>query len=279
MAEYRSKIPVGIKRKLILEAGNKCANPGCPNKIIEIHHIKEWHVYKTHDGDHMIAICPSCHDTITRGNLRIDDDTLYRWKTIHRELDNSAHIYLEPGENLPKIIVGTISVESETNFIVFELNEYNDLEFCIRGSTILLPRLRIGSDKESLIDVIDGHVISKNNRIDFDYRPGKIQVKDTSLEDRIPDWAHKIIEADPGIDISEQSLLDIEAVEPGILSIKGVWINNDFLVLVNDRQLSFIYPGLIRPLTIIGEGDGTKSVLHVTGPSVLFAIGRKYTDF
>lgn len=274
MADYRPKVPVGIKRKLILEVGSKCANPGCPNKIIEIHHIKEWHIYKTHDEAHMIAICPSCHDSITRGNLRIDDETLYRWKTIHREPSTLTHIYLEPGEKLPKIILGTISVESKTNFIVFELNEYNDLEFYVRDNTILLPRLRIGTDDKLLIDVVDGHIVSKSSEIEFDYRPGKVKVKEASLKDRIPVWAQKIIDSDSGINISEQPLLDIEAVEPGVLRVKGVWINKGSVIIVNDRQLSFIYPGLVRPLTMIGEGDGTKSVLHVAGPSILFAIGR-----
>ena len=123
MAEYRPKVPVDIKRSLISEAGNKYANPGCPNRLIEIHHAREWCIYKSHDEPHMIAVCPSCHDSITRGNLRSDDQTLYRWKSIHHKPDPASHIYLEPSEDVPKIVLGTISVESETNFVVFELSE------------------------------------------------------------------------------------------------------------------------------------------------------------
>jgi hypothetical protein len=275
MAEYRPKVPRGIKRKLILEAGRKCANPGCPSRLIEIHHIKEWHVYKTHDEAHMIAVCPSCHDAVTRGKLRIDDETAYRWKKLRRAAANSTHIYLEPGEDLPKIILGTLSVQSETDFVVFELNKHNDLEFSIRGETILLPRLRIGTESELLIDVIDGHVINKSSDIAFDYRPGKVRIDEVHLEDRIPDWAHKIISSDPSIDIAQLPLLDIEAISPGVLRVKGVWVSDDFVVIINDRQLSFIYPGLLRPLTIVGTGDGTQSVLRVSGPSVLFALGPK----
>lgn len=274
MAKYRPKVPRNTKRDLISEAGGKCANPGCPNKLIEIHHIKEWHIYKTHDETHMIAICPSCHDSITRGNLRIDDQTLYRWKNIRHKSDSASHIYLEPGEGVPKVVLGTISVESATNFVVFQLSEYNDLEFCVREGVILLPRLRIGTIDRPLINVIDGHVLSKSDDIEFNSRPGKIQVNEVHLQDRIPAWAWEIISADPELDISNQPLLDIEAIGLGILRVKGVWIDGTSIVIVNDRQLSFIYPGLRRPLTLIGEGDGTESVLRVAGPSVLFAIGQ-----
>jgi len=38
---------VALKKLLIEEAGYKCANPGCSNRLIEIHHIKEWSIYHT----------------------------------------------------------------------------------------------------------------------------------------------------------------------------------------------------------------------------------------
>jgi hypothetical protein len=104
MAEYRPKIKRTVKEALIKKAGGKCANPGCPNVLTEIHHIKEWCVYKSHNPSYMIAICPSCHDSVTRGGLRINDETLYRWKTISRALQTASHyIYLEPGAELPKL--------------------------------------------------------------------------------------------------------------------------------------------------------------------------------
>ncbi len=81
MADYRAKVPAKIKKALIKEAGGKCANPGCPHALTEIHHIKERCVYKTHDQSHMIAICPNCHDAVTRGGLRmpaVTDSSLCR---------------------------------------------------------------------------------------------------------------------------------------------------------------------------------------------------------
>ena len=55
----RPKVPPAIKRALYAEAGYKCANPGCCTRLQELHHIRQWSVYQTHDGSEMIAICPT----------------------------------------------------------------------------------------------------------------------------------------------------------------------------------------------------------------------------
>ena len=59
----------------------------------------------------MIAVCPACHDTVTRGNLRIDDETLYRWKNIIRGELNHDHIYVERGSPV-RMLFGSITVEA-----------------------------------------------------------------------------------------------------------------------------------------------------------------------
>ena len=79
----RKRVPNEIKKHLIKESGNKCANPGCSNFLTEFHHIKEWVIYKTHDQKHMIAICPACHDSVSRGNLRIDEGISEPQKALH----------------------------------------------------------------------------------------------------------------------------------------------------------------------------------------------------
>ncbi|HUY75644.1 MAG TPA: HNH endonuclease signature motif containing protein [Ktedonobacterales bacterium] len=274
MAEYRPNVPPKVKQALLKESGGKCANPGCPNVLTEIHHIKEWCVYKTHDQDHMIAICPSCHDAVTRGGLRIDDATLYRWKNIRRTPKAmSAYVYLEPGDEPPKLVLGSLCVQGATSFTVFELNKYNDLEFCLRGDAILLPRLRMGHDTSVLIDVVEGHVIQRHPDVAFQYRPGKVNVVYARLAEHIPDWAHPIINSDTGLNLREQPLLDLEALSPGILRVKGVWVRRDFVVIINDTQLSFVYPGLQRPLSL--KGAGTNTVLIVSGPSILFEVSNQ----
>jgi hypothetical protein len=275
MADHRPKIPIDTRRTILREAGNKCANPGCANRVTEIHHIKEWHIYHSHDAEHMIAICPSCHGGVDRGGLTIDDETLYRWKTIRRtEASTRGHIYIEPGDLAPKLVLGTISVQSETAFVVFELGKYSNLEFCVRGEQILIPRLRVGTNDGPIIDVIDGHVMKKDRDVEFRSRAGKVLVTDAALRSRIPAWALGIAANDPDINLSSQPLLDLEVIGPGLLKVQGVWLSEDFIVIITNQQLSFIYPGLIRPKSMVGAGDGTKSVLKVVGPSILFAAGR-----
>src|SRR6202000_2926571 len=98
MANTRLAVPIEIRRRLIEEAGGKCANPGCASFRTHLHHIDEWAVYETHDGDDMIAICPTCHDAVHNGPLAIDDATLRRWKEIDRQPVRRDLIYVEPGD-------------------------------------------------------------------------------------------------------------------------------------------------------------------------------------
>lgn len=113
MAESRPNVPRETKRALIREAGGKCANPGCPNRLIELHHIQRWAVYRTHDAEHMIAVCPTCHENVERGSLLISDETLYEWKKIvRRKAAARGHIYVEPGDQA-KLLLGSIAVSGE----------------------------------------------------------------------------------------------------------------------------------------------------------------------
>src|SRR5262249_4117526 len=129
---YRSKVSPDIKLALYLEAGNKCANPGCPNVMVEFHHIQQWHVYQTHDQAHMIAICPTCHSHAHYGQLKIDDETIRSWKAIDRPPSTRGHIYVEPGEEC-RILLGSIYVtngpSNPQGLIVFNLSQNNQLSF------------------------------------------------------------------------------------------------------------------------------------------------------
>jgi hypothetical protein len=59
----------------------------------------EWYIYGTHDPNHMIAVCPTCHDEIHHGRLPISDETLYKWKSIERSASSmdTAYLTVEPG--------------------------------------------------------------------------------------------------------------------------------------------------------------------------------------
>ncbi|PQO22704.1 hypothetical protein C2I36_11690 [Rhodobacteraceae bacterium WD3A24] len=60
------KIPVDIRRRLRQEAFFGCAKCGSP--ILQYHHIVEFAEEQNHDPDHMIALCPTCHQGL--GKMR-----------------------------------------------------------------------------------------------------------------------------------------------------------------------------------------------------------------
>lgn len=256
--------PPSLKKHLIEEAGYKCANPGCSNRLIEIHHIKEWCIYYTHDKAHMIAVCPACHDTVTRGNLRIDDETLYRWKNIIRGELNHDHIYVERGSPV-RMLFGSITVEAARgSLIVFDLPNNNKLSLEIIDSDIAMIDL--------VIKALDGNTIIKMSKnyieyklkegIDIRRRPGKFQLvlTDQALN-LVPSWItqqHLRIDTDY-FATHEHILIDIEVLEPGLVRMYGIWMDKEIAVVSSPVGLSFIRRNGTLPLTFVGEG--TKSII------------------
>lgn len=275
MATPRTHVPNDIRRTLIEQAGRKCANPGCPVTLLELHHIKEWHIYQTHDAQHMIAICATCHDSVDRGLLQISDETLYRWKGIDRpDSVKTAHIYVEPGP-APKLLLGSIAVRGDSGVVLFDMSEAHRLSFAIREGEILLLNLKI-SDPEGrlLLDVVDGHVRKHDTAIEFQTRQGAIQVPGGFDSPFIPEWVReRLLREDQSYTDAALPLLSIEVIDRGIVRVEGLWIEANRAVVITPDRLSFVSPGLANPLTIIGEGEET--ILSWEGPisTAMFKLG------
>lgn len=72
----RPPIPADIERRVLVEAGHRCAIPTCRHIEVDIHHIIPWVQCKAHEYDNLIALCPNCHrradvGKIDRKSLRI----------------------------------------------------------------------------------------------------------------------------------------------------------------------------------------------------------------
>ncbi|MCT9852858.1 HNH endonuclease signature motif containing protein [Priestia megaterium] len=256
----RPKVPPKLKQKLIEEAGNKCANPGCANYRTHIHHIQEWSVYKTHDGDHMIAICPSCHDEVHYGRLKIDDKTVYEWKGIKRKSTNRDQLFIEPDYE-SKLFLGSIAVTGQQGVTAFELTKSNKLSYKLIDEDIFLMNLNICNLKgEEIIKVIQNHVKYKEDEsIKFERRPGRFKVTTTRPLDFIPLWAiKKMLEMERPYKIENGilTIIDLEVVAPGEVRAQGIWAEFDRIILITDTSLNFIVPGG-HPLTLVTEGEGT----------------------
>ncbi len=281
MAKRRTRISPDILLALVKEAGMKCANPGCSNYRTHIHHIQEWHVYQTHNKDHMIAVCPSCHDAIHHNkNLRIKDETVYRWKGIKRTKSNQSYVYVEPGNN-PKILLGSIAVTSHSDFSVFELSSTNHLKFRLLDKDILHINLKVTTISGlEVIRVIENHVIYADNiLVQYEQRPGRFCLTAPPSEEFIPTWAltrfrhqHDLNYANDGSII----LLDLEVLEPGLVKVQGVWAEDNFAVIITENLIAFDTPQLPCPIAL--HGAGVDSVLVWAGPINLSLFGFKSSN-
>ncbi len=103
----RPKIPQAIKRKVLVEAGHRCAIQTCRyDSNIDIHHIVPWATCKEHREENLIALCPNCHrlvhnNKIDRKSLLLYKETCQRLTTplepeIVIEHDLQAFIKLKP---------------------------------------------------------------------------------------------------------------------------------------------------------------------------------------
>lgn len=277
MADQQRKIKPTLKRQLVAEAGGKCANPGCSNWRSHIHHIKHWAVYKCHNAADMIAICPSCHDSAHHGSLKISDDVLYLWKGVERHsLPDTAHLYIEPAREV-KLLTGTIAI-STTNpeAVVFELSNSNRLKFRVLDGDLLQVSARIRNRSGTeVLRVVENHVrVVRDKKIDFEFRAGRARITVPSSEEYIPKWAIEQMHVEyPNFGANGRLLaLDLEVLKPGLLRVQGFWPSESSAVVISREALSFCQPVAQRPLSLVGEGEG--SVLMFAGPvtSALFGL-------
>lgn len=278
MKEIRKKLKPLAKIAIIKEAGNKCANPGCSNWRVHIHHIKHWAVYESNDQSILIAVCPSCHDAIHYGQLNISDDTLFKWKGIKRESKpKTTHLYVEPSQEI-KLLTGTIAL-STTNesATIFELSENNKLSFRVLDSDINLLNIAISDlQGNEVLKVKDNYIkIQDDSLVSFKQVPGHVRISTNHVENFLPVRFLQIMKAEqPDYAKNDEAvLLDLEVIKPGLVRVKGCWADNRVAVVITDYSLSFLRDGLQRPLSMVGDGEN--SVLMFAGPVTSAMFGFK----
>jgi 5-methylcytosine-specific restriction endonuclease McrA len=65
----RPPIPAEIKRRVLVEAGHRCAIPTCRYIEVELHHIIPWATCRTHEYENLIALCANCHGRADSGKI------------------------------------------------------------------------------------------------------------------------------------------------------------------------------------------------------------------
>jgi HNH endonuclease len=74
----RPSIPADIRRRVLMEAGHRCAIPTCRYIEVDVHHIIPWAKCQKHEYENLIALCPNCHRRA--GNEDIDRKALRLYK-------------------------------------------------------------------------------------------------------------------------------------------------------------------------------------------------------
>ncbi len=65
----RQSIPAELKRRVLVEAGHRCAIPTCRYIDVDIHHIIPWSTAQEHTYENLIALCPNCHRRADHGEI------------------------------------------------------------------------------------------------------------------------------------------------------------------------------------------------------------------
>jgi hypothetical protein len=269
MATHQRKIPTELKRRLIAEAGGKCANPGCSNWRVHIHHIKHWAAYKTHDQAHMIALCPSCHDAAHHGLLKITDDSLYEWKGIKRPADvETAHIYVEPAEKL-KLILGGISIATpHEEAIIFQLPNGSELRlFALDGEWLQVTTALFNTRGQEILRVVRNNIrVRRDKALTFEHRAGRMRVTVPTTSEYMPQDALDSMRkefSDYGRD-DRLVALGLEVVRPGLIRVEGFWAAGGEVFVITPTAFCIYRASLGRPLCLFGEGE--HSVINWEGP-------------
>ena len=84
MSNDRPAIPTELKRRILVEAGHRCAIPTCRFPTTEIAHIIPWAKVQEHAYENLLALCPNCHTRADRGE--IDHESLKIYKRILQRL-------------------------------------------------------------------------------------------------------------------------------------------------------------------------------------------------
>src|SRR5579864_5139251 len=69
MPAGRPDIPAELERRVLMEAGHRCAIPTCRSTPVEIAHIVPWAKVREHAFENLIALCPTCHARYDNGQI------------------------------------------------------------------------------------------------------------------------------------------------------------------------------------------------------------------
>jgi len=91
MSDDRPAIPKPLKRRVLVEAGHRCAIPTCRHIEVDVAHIVPYEKCKAHKYENLIALCPNCHRRADKGE--IDRKSLRMYKANLRYTHDKFSIF------------------------------------------------------------------------------------------------------------------------------------------------------------------------------------------
>lgn len=140
--EKRPTIPAQLARRILVEAGHRCAIHTCRHPAVDIHHIEPWSKVREHSYNNLITLCPNCHRRADRGE--IDQLSLKEYKArliskhVTKNIDGTGNDASPTGTPLWQVAVvrernQQLGYEVELEYPQFlegapDIGEVNDLE-------------------------------------------------------------------------------------------------------------------------------------------------------
>ena len=78
MIEKRPPIPTELRRRVLIEAGHRCAIPTCRHIDVDVHHIIPWKKCKKNKYKNLIALCPNCHRRVHKNEIDVKSLKIYK---------------------------------------------------------------------------------------------------------------------------------------------------------------------------------------------------------
>lgn len=248
----RAKVSSRVKREILDGAGRKCANPGCANRLTQLHHIDEWHIYHLHDPTRMVPLCPTCHSHVHRKlGIPISERETVMWKAIRRASDSVSrvsHLYVEPGSDA-SLILGTVRfTTSSDRLLLLYLSETSRLSFRIINGSILLLGLAMSSPRgRQLLAVTESHGLASDDpAVKCESRPGRIRVTTPATTEYL-DAVTLAACQEPELGLVTDgalTLADMHVVAPATVKITGVWSESGIGVIAAKDWLLFRRSGV-----------------------------------
>ncbi|WP_165959796.1 HNH endonuclease signature motif containing protein [Nonomuraea longispora] len=98
-----------MERKILIEAGHRCAIPTCRATPVEIAHIDPWAKVLEHRPENLIALCPTCHTRYDRHE--IDRQSMLAYKRQLQQLQNDSGHPTQPLIKSPYMISTLVIVD------------------------------------------------------------------------------------------------------------------------------------------------------------------------